>query len=93
METKYTEGEWEARGNFVYKINTSHTIANVITYDNNQIESKANAKVIAASKDLLEALISLVKKYEFNLNASQKKNIHLDEEYNNSINAINKATK
>lgn len=43
--------------------------------------------------DLLEALIELVKKYEFNMNSTQRANIELDEEYIESINAINKATK
>lgn len=52
-------------------------------------------KVIVTREEyncLLEALIKLVKKYEFNMNSTQRANIELDEEYIESINVIKKAT-
>lgn len=59
-------------------------------------EDKANAELIVKAvnchEELVEALEKLVFKYEFNLNATQKKNIEMDEEYQTALNAIKKAT-
>lgn len=64
---KYTKGDWEARGNYVYKKNETYTIASAITHNDNVEESKANAKLIGMSPRLLKSLLytkSLIDKLE-----------------------------
>lgn len=65
MKTKHTQGEWQSRSedSDLYIYSPMHgaiaTIPKVI-YGNNSEEHKANAKLIAAAPDLLEALIEMV---------------------------------
>lgn len=65
---KYTQGNWETRGNFVYKKNETYTIAAAITHNGNSCEeSLANAKLIGMSPRLLKSLLytkSLIDKLE-----------------------------
>jgi regulator of PEP synthase PpsR (kinase-PPPase family) len=88
---KHTEGEWELIGREIKPMGLTSTIT-VVQLRTSKEETEANAKLISASPNLLGALIKLVKKYEFNMNSTQRANIELDEEYIESINAINKAT-
>ncbi len=96
METKHTKEYAEQLAKEAFPESSFGSRDFEIAIENSKIGFKQGymrAIEETAAPDLLEALNSLVKKYEFNLNQSQKKNIHLDEEYNKSINAINKATK
>ena len=68
MELKHTPGEWELRGNKIFISGTSNSIATVHiqkSWDEQirpieDVESKANAKLIAAAPDLLEALKDII---------------------------------
>ena len=69
---KHTSGEWEVRGNGIFPKGSSSNIAVVSKKDftllPNGIHGKdeemgANAKLIAAAPDLLNALISIQKAY------------------------------
>lgn len=69
METKHTTGEWliheKAAGNVIQK-DTGRVVANCRAYTSNvnphlvDEENMANAKLIAAAPDLLEALSELI---------------------------------
>ena len=85
---KHTKGEWEVDGNGIFPKGLSSNIAIVQSRVTNE-ESEANAKLIAAAPELLEALMS-----------TRMLNLHLYEEgtighrvYTEINNAINKATK
>jgi len=86
-EFKGTKREWEARGNFVYNINKTHEIASIITYNNNQEEKEANAKLIACAPEMLDMLKN-VKEYLENITGK-----HLSKPLANEIEQlIKKAT-
>jgi|DEB0MinimDraft_10_1074344.scaffolds.fasta_scaffold16653_4 hypothetical protein len=55
MESKHTKGEWFASGTEVISIPSQVKISNQISGENYE-KAKANAKLIAAAPDLLEAL-------------------------------------
>lgn len=67
METKFTKGEWKFtehqsgdRTHTVRRID-SNGVSICIIRTNNQIQAEANAKLIAAAPELLEALIEAEK--------------------------------
>jgi len=86
MDNKHTSGEWMTDGSEIY--NQYNTIA-AINYRSKGIaeeEAEANAKIIAAAPDMLEALNRL-------LNHIEIRNIDLPERVlEQAQNAINKAT-
>lgn len=92
METKHTKGEWkvsqsktERLGNIVVDSNTRN-IAKVLSWD---LEAKANAKLIAAAPELLEALKCIIEKEKmFNLEIP----VVLHEPFRKAEQAIKKAT-
>lgn len=55
MNTKHTPGEWIAKDGQIYPIETGKTLA-IIPYYITDDEQQANARLIAAAPDLLEAL-------------------------------------
>lgn len=97
METKHTKGEW-----FYFKNNDRLKVASKLNYtettlaevfaaeEDDNCTDEANAKLIAAAPDLLEALINICKKVEF---CSLDGKSTFRDEYQSAINAINKATK
>lgn len=90
METKHTKGEWttaNVNGISVWS-KDNQMICNVLNTNKN--EKEANAKLIAAAPDLLEALVNICKKVEF---CSLDNKSTFKDEYKKAINAINKATK
>ena len=54
-EVMPTNGEWQAKEGQIYSMETGKTLALIPYYDNENEEQKANAKLIAAAPDLLEA--------------------------------------
>ena len=53
---KHTKGEWFAKEGQIYPIETGKTLALIPYYDKDDKEQEANAKLIAAAPDMLEAL-------------------------------------
>lgn len=57
MNLKHTPGDWHAKDGQIYPTETGKTLALVPCYDKEDQEQEANAKLIAAAPDLLDALI------------------------------------
>lgn len=94
MSTKHTPAPWEYQGgdNASVEVNIGETTANIDRQDKNtgqyvisREEMEANAKLIAAAPELLEALEELMKVYERNGQL-------LSFDVNIARNAIKKAT-
>ncbi len=94
---KHTEGEWEIKPKtestsikIIHK-EQGFVIASIISID----EAEANAKLMMASKDLLETLIEIRSKlqYEQGMNAISKSGKDWSIELKMTNEAINKATK
>lgn len=83
---KYTQGEWYAKEGQIYPIETGNTLALIPYYDGTE-EQEANAKLIAASKDLLENLIRIIDRIEEN-----GYHTTFTSAYERAKSAINKAT-
>ena len=60
MQHKHTKGEWYAKDGQIYPIETGKTLATVPYYNEESEEMQANARLIAAAPDLLEALVSVL---------------------------------
>jgi hypothetical protein len=60
METLHTKGEWFAKEGQIYPIETGKTLALIPYFDKEDKEQEANAKLIAAAPDLLEAASNVV---------------------------------
>lgn len=88
--SKYTGGEWKVIPYNGYQQcigTTNYTIAHttIALEEKDKIQAEANAKLMAASKDLLEALIDLKAKVNLDLIPESTANL--------ITNAIDKATK
>lgn len=67
MKSKYTPGEWKTSGRQIFTFDESkgeefidrEIIANIYEINKNKEEVEANAKLIAAAPEMLEALILL----------------------------------
>lgn len=93
MGTTHTHGEWKVKQTFIY--DSVGVIAT--TYVNTKIvfkEAEANAKLIAAAPELLEALIEAEKKLNSILTVCSENPSQMlqDVTYQKIINAIKKAT-
>jgi len=65
METKHTKGEWLTKELAVYNAETGKTIAQVGLWGaTREQEAEANAKLIAAAPDLLNALLIIYNEYK-----------------------------
>lgn len=83
METlKYTEGEWKVEAKNLIKCNGEQIGSANSMLD----EYEANAKLMAASKDLLEALKAMLSRFE-STDLGMAKADHVRQQ---AINAINK---
>jgi 2-hydroxychromene-2-carboxylate isomerase len=56
MTTKHTQGDWIAHDGQIYPQETGKTLALIPYYDTEDEEQTANANLMAAAKDLLNAL-------------------------------------
>jgi hypothetical protein len=56
METKHTQGTWHSHDGQIYPEQTGKTICLIPYYDKDNEEQQANAKLIAAAPNLLQAL-------------------------------------
>lgn len=59
-ETKHTAGNWIAKDGQIYPQETGVTLALIPYFEKGNEEQEANQKIIAASKDVLEALENLL---------------------------------
>ena len=93
MEKKFTEGEWvidKKRDTVCIDILCNDEVVATCWDDNNNVEElRANAKLIAAAQDLLEALNDLVLASDLSSNSPVVGN--WNELINNAKNAIKKA--
>ena len=60
MEAKHTKGNWIAKDGQIYVEETGETLALITYFDKDNEEKKANARLIAAAPDMLEALKKLL---------------------------------
>lgn len=56
MDTKHTKGEWITNEGQIYPAETGKTLALIPYFDKENEEDNANAKLIAAAPELLDAL-------------------------------------
>ena len=56
MNTKHTQGNWNASEGQIYPQETGKTLALIPYFDKENEEMEANSKLIAAAPDLLKAL-------------------------------------
>ena len=84
---KHTKGNWYAKEGQIYPEETGKTLALIPYYDKDNEEQEANAKLIAAAPDMLEALNDLINAYEVKMGKSA---VRLRIEI--AKDAINKAT-
>lgn len=66
MENRFTQGEWYAKEGQIYPLETGKTLATIPYFDENDLEQKANAQLISAALDLLEAYKTLFAAVENN---------------------------
>lgn len=59
METKFTKGKWETNNDYVWSGIVQICDIYEIDKENKDIEAMANAKLIAAAPELLEALLNI----------------------------------
>ena len=71
--SKYTQGKWEARSNHIYAEDTNLHIADICKASDGEW-SEANARLIAAAPELLEALKEIKKLAKFSMIGSDKEN-------------------
>ena len=88
---KHTPGPWVAKNSEVYNEETGKTVARTDIGGRNE-ETEANAKVMAASLDTLQALMELIEAIKCNTNESM--NIpaqYIADEVETAMHAIRKA--
>ena len=61
---KHTKGEWFAKEGQIYPVETGKTLALIPYFDEDDKEQEANARLIAAAPDMLEALQKAVEVIE-----------------------------
>ena len=96
METKHTKGPWKIGlnpGPMIYTLGGVSQIADARGVAVTRDESKANARLIAAAPELLEALIKLAAGYrELTGNDPELMTEPAFSEYQDALNAIANAT-
>ncbi len=78
MNNKHTQGKWKATGLEIRHINNSMILANVYQHleaNQSRSEAEANAKLIAAAPDMLEALQNIYNNFSLNIKHNQGLNI------------------
>jgi len=91
METNFTQGEWLTSEGAIYSQETGKTLALIPYFDKKDKEQEANAKLIAASPELLHIL----KQFHdhFAGNHAYREKLGINEIYNQAGQIIYKATK
>lgn len=95
MKTQHTKGPWMDKEGQIYPETTGKTLALIPYFDKSNDEENANARLIAAAPELLEALINL-KEQIYSLSGLSFWQCEIDdmetkEMLSESIEAINKA--
>jgi hypothetical protein len=86
MNTKHTQGNWHTNEGQIYPQETGKTLALIPYFDKDNEEMEANSKLIAASPELLKALVMA---YAFMITDPQHQGRNILETIKE---AINKAT-
>lgn len=87
MNTKHTQGEWVSKGCEIYNLNTGKTIARTDIGGTDE-QTEANARLIAAAPELLEALEDILRKMNLLILPTERRNSKI---YQQAKQAINKA--
>ena len=56
MKDKHTPGPWKVDGTYIYEVQQDKILAEVETYNNNELPYEANARLIAAAPEMLDLL-------------------------------------
>jgi hypothetical protein len=59
MKTQHTPGQWHAKDGQIYPVETGKTLALIPYFDPKNEEQQANASLIAAAPEILEALLKI----------------------------------
>ena len=70
---KHTKGEWMPKEGQIYPVETGKTLALIPYFDEDNKEQEANAKLIAAAPDLLEACDMVLTAWHSKLSNFNKK--------------------
>ena len=89
MNTAHTNGEWHAHDGQIYQTESGRTLALIPYFDSSFEEDKANQNLIAASPDLLKALVDVLE--ELNQARRAQNKLTLSEAERNAQTAIQKA--
>ena len=59
MKDKHTPGPWKVDGTYIYEVEQDKILAEVETYNNNELPYEANARLIAAAPEMYEFIKDL----------------------------------
>ena len=60
VEDKHSPAPWKVDGTYIYEVEQDKIIAEVETYNNGELPYEANARLMAAAPELLEALNNML---------------------------------
>ena len=58
--SKHTPGPWKVDGTYIYEVEQDKIIAEVETYNNDELPYQANARLMAAAPEMFECLDAIM---------------------------------